>query len=414
METNIKTIVETLQLQRGLDKDVIIKAIESTLTSVVEKTYPYYINPTVQIDIEEGGQIVCSEFEIVKKPEHLEEEISLEDAKKIQPDAELGDIIIVDVSDKMDFSRIGAFLSKNTLVQKLSDFEREQKILQYEARIGTIMSGQVVEFVRNGGVMIDLSDAQALLPREEKPAFEKYTIGTTIEVLLKEISQKNMRTNLICSRTDDDFIIKLFEREIEEIRNNVVVIKAIAREPGFKTKVAVFSNDPKINANSACIGTRGVRIRHIVRELNKEKIDIISWSPHIETFVKNAFESSQPTDIVVDEETQTIYLTFKPEDHALAVGKKGVNVRLISKLVGYQIILEGNPKIDNPEMIENAKKDLGHIDLLTNYIDLFIKNKIYSLKDLSTLSINDIQSISEGELSEEQAQTILEFSKNSL
>ena len=414
METNLKTIVETLQLQRGLDKDIVIKAIEKTLTAVVEKRYPYYINPTVKINITEGKQIVSSEFEIVEKPEYLEEEISLENAKKIKADAKLGDIIFVDVSDKMDFSRIGASLSKNTLIQKLSDFEREQKILQYEARIDTIISGEVVEFVRNGGVMIDLSDAQALLPREERPSFEKYTIGSKIEVLLKEISQKNMRTNLICSRTDDKFIIKLFEREIEEIRNDVVVIKAIAREPGFKTKVAVFSNDPKINASSACIGTRGMRIRHIVRELNKEKIDIIPWSPNIEVFVKNSFENYPPIDIAIDEETETIYLTFKPEDHALAVGKRGVNVRLISKLIGYQIILEGNEKIDNPEMIEDAKKNLAKVELLTDYIDLFIKNKIYSIKDLCSLSIRDIQDISNDQLSDEQAQSILEFSKSTL
>ena len=386
----IETIIETLQLQRGLDKETVVKVIFKVLSESTRSLYPEYKNPTAIFKENEGFQIKAS-FIVKDIVEDPFSEIALAEAKKAVPSAKIGDVIDVEINDKDKSTRIGAKRVKQDILYALSNLEKEKKLENYKSRIGTIMQGHVVEHSKNGNIVIEFSDTEGILPRNERSYQERPPIGSPIYVLLKEISSDGMKTDLICSRADNEFIRQLFIREIEEIRNEFVEIKTIAREIGVRTKVSVHSKDLKINPTSACIGVRGSRIKHIVRELNREKVDVVLWDSNVQAFAKNAFAPLEPIEIVQDDENKTLYISFNPEDHPLAIGKKGVNIRLISQLIGYEINIEKNEQAKQNDA-ENSMS-LSQFGLDDDAIQKLTEEKILSPKEFASSKIEELEKI---------------------
>jgi len=265
-------------------------------------------------------------------------EIDLESARKIDPDVEIGEEI-VEVIDPQMFGRRLIASAKQNLAQKIRDFERENVLEEYKNRIGEIIIGDIHQ-INSRGIYINQDKTEVFLPRSEKIPNEILRRGQTVRVLIKEVveeAKKGRGPEIIVSRADKRFLIRLFELEVPEIYDGIVEIKAVARDPGERAKIAVESIDRRIDAVGACVGMKGVRIQAVVRELNGEKIDIINYSSEPEIFIARALTPAKPIKIIVNEEEKMAVAIIRDDEISLAIGKGGQNLRLASELTGYQI-----------------------------------------------------------------------------
>ncbi len=328
--------------ERGIDENVIIEALEAALVAAYKKNYYKGKNDApnvlVAIDRETGSIKVYAKKLVVEEPEDTREEMSLEDARKISGDYELGDIVNIEVTPK-DFGRMSAMTAKQVVTQRIREAERGIVYSDHAERSIGMVTGKII-LADDEKVYVDVEQydrTDAYLPKKEQPAGEVYTPGEVMRFYVSDIKSDAKSTQLILSRTHPGLVKKLFEKEVPEIAEGVVEIKGIAREGGSRTKIAVYSHDPDVDAQGACIGPKGIRVQAINDELKTEKIDIIKWSEDPAEYITSALSPSKVVSCTVNESEKSASVVVPEYQLSLAIGKSGQNVRLAAKLTGWKI-----------------------------------------------------------------------------
>lgn len=337
MNKDLIAIFEYLEREKGIKREIVIKAIEESLQAAARKSVKGAANVTVTIHPKTGNIDVFCEKEIVDDVEVSSQEISLEEARKIDPDCEIGQFIDVMVTPK-DFGRIAAQKARQIITQKLRGAERDVIYEEYRHRANELISGTVKRFVKGSNIIIDLGKVEAMMPTREYPKTENYQIGDKVLALLQEVKDtENGGAEVILSRSSPEFVRQLFIQEVPEVSDGTIIIDKIVRDGGYRTKLTVRSTDSKVDPVGACVGMRGNRVKNIVRELHNEKIDIIPFSNDPIELLQNALSPIEIRKINLNEDEKIISIVVDDDDFATVIGKKGMNARLNSRLIGYGI-----------------------------------------------------------------------------
>ncbi len=349
--------LEQIEKEKGIGMEVLKEAIEAALVSAYKKHFGSSHNVDVNIDAETGDIRVFSKKTVMEKPENDLTEISLRDAGKISPTAELGDIVDIEVTPK-NFGRIAAQTAKQVVVQRIREAERGIIYDEFINRENELINGMTQRWEKNN-VMIDLGRVEAILPPAEQIHTEDYSPGNRIRVYIVEVKKTTKGPQIIVSRTHPGLVKRLFELEVPEIHNGLVQIKGIAREAGARTKIAVHSMDPNVDPVGACVGPKGIRVQSVVNELRGEKIDIIKWSDDVNEFIANSLSPAKVLGVTTDEEQKSATVVVKEYQLSLAIGKEGQNARLAAKITGWRIDIKSEDQIesaaDTEGIIEPAK-----------------------------------------------------------
>lgn len=337
MNKDLIAIFEYLEREKGIKREIVISAIEESLRAAARKSITGASNVTVHINPKTGNIEVFCEKEIVDDVEVPAQEISLDDARIIDPDCEIGQFIDI-VATPKEFGRIAAQKARQIISQKLRGAERDVIYEEYRHRMNELISGTVKRFVRGSNVIVDLGKVEAIMPTRQYPKTEKYQIGDKVLALLLEVNDtENGGAEVILSRSHPEFVRQLMVQEVPEINDGTVIIDKIVREAGYRTKLTVRSMDMKVDPVGACVGMRGSRVKNVVRELHNEKIDIIPYSQDSVELLQNALAPIEIRKISVNEDEEQISIVVEDDDFAAVIGKKGMNARLNSQLIGYEL-----------------------------------------------------------------------------
>ena len=328
-------VADAVARDKGIDRDEVLQAMEQAIQKAGRSKFGQEYDIRAEID-RKSGEIKLMRFREVADPVVNEAtQIALEAAKKINPEAEIGDFL-TDPLPPIDFGRIAAQTAKQVIVQKVRDAERARQFNEYKDRVGEIVNG-LVKRVEFGNVIVDLGRAEAILRRDELLPRETFRQGERVRAYIYDVRQEVRGPQIFLSRTHPQFMAKLFAQEVPEIYDGIIEIRAVARDPGSRAKIAVISNDSGIDPVGACVGMRGSRVQAVVAELQGEKIDIIPWSQDPATFVVNALAPAEVAKVVMDEEQRRIEVVVPDDQLSLAIGRRGQNVRLASQLTGWDI-----------------------------------------------------------------------------
>jgi transcription termination/antitermination protein NusA len=340
MISELKALFEYYEKEKGIDRARMVEALSSALLAASKRSIGPARELRIDIDPDKGNIKAWAKLLAVEKVTNPFEEISLSVARKrIKPEAQIGDEIDVEVTPK-DFGRIAAQTAKQTMMQRLREVEKANLYEEFKDRTGDVVSGTIRRFDKSD-VVVDLGKFEGVMPSRERVPTEDYTIGDRMRFYVKAVERNTQRgPEIILSRSHVNFVRRLFEFEVSEIADRTVEIVSIAREPGYRTKVAVHSGDSKVDPVGACVGLKGARVKNIVRELNNEKVDIIRWSADPEEFVREALKPIKILSIQVDNANKTIHLTVREDELSKAIGRKGQNARLTHRLVGYELAIE--------------------------------------------------------------------------
>jgi len=352
---NLKHAIEQLVKEKGIDRQVVLEAMEQAVLTAANKKYRNTRDLEAHYN-HESGEVELFEFvTVVEEVQDSYKEICLEEAHEIDPEAEFGDSL----GEKLDasgFSRIAAQTAKQVIIQKVREAERETIYNEYSDRVWEIITGMVRRFEK-GELLIDLGRAEAVLPAKEQMPREVYRPGDRIRAIITGISMTTKGPQIMLSRTHPSMLAKLFEAEVPEIAEGIVEINAIVRDPGSRSKIAVSSNDRDVDPVGACVGMRGARVQNVVSELRGEKIDIIPWSEDIARFACNALSPAQVSKVFVDEEKRVLEIIVPDDQLSLAIGKRGQNVSLAARLTGCRIDIKSESKVAEAELQEFASYD---------------------------------------------------------
>jgi N utilization substance protein A len=357
VETNIsiKHAIEQIVKEKGIDRQVVLEAMEQAVLSAANKKYRNTRDLEARYN-PDTGEVELFEFvTVVDEVQDSYKEIGLEEAREIDPDVEIGDSL----GEKLDasgFSRIAAQTAKQVIIQKVREAERETIFNEYSDRQWEIITGMVRRFEK-GDLLVDLGRAEAVLPSKEQMPREVYRPGDRIRAIITEIRMTTKGPQIILSRTHPSMLAKLFEAEVPEIAEGIVEINAIVRDSGSRAKIAVSSNDSDVDPVGACVGMRGARVQNVVSELRGEKIDIIPWSEDIARFACNALSPAQVSKVFVDEENRNLEVIVADDQLSLAIGKRGQNVSLAARLTGCRIDIKSESKAAEAELQEYASFD---------------------------------------------------------
>ncbi|NQU60095.1 MAG: transcription termination/antitermination protein NusA [Rhodospirillales bacterium] len=331
-------VAEAVARDKGIEREEVLEAMEQAIQKAGRSKYGHEHDIRATINRSTGEIGLARYVEVVETPEEIENEITQIDqaaAKKKEKDAEAGDYL-VDALPPIDFGRIAAQTAKQVIVQKVREAERTRQFDEYKHRIGEVVNG-LVKRIEYGNVVVDLSRAEAMLRRDESIPREHFNTGDRVRAYIVDVREEARGPQIFLSRTHPQFMAKLFAQEVPEIYDGIIEIKAVARDPGSRAKIAVLSNDSSIDPVGPCIGMRGSRVQAVVGELQGEKIDIIQWSPDPAAFIVNALAPAEVSKVVLDEETNRIEVVVPDEQLSLAIGRRGQNVRLASQLSGWDI-----------------------------------------------------------------------------
>jgi len=333
--TELKRIIDQISRDKGIDKDILVSTLEDAIRSAARKKLGQNREFEVAYN-DEDGEIEVFEFkDVVEVIDDPDSQVSLEEGRSMDPDCQVGDQLGVKV-DTAEFGRIAAQSAKQVIIQRMKDAERDIVYEDYKDRKGEIISGMVLRFDK-GNLIVNLGRAEAVLPVREQTPREIYRPGDRIRAFVLDVKPIARGPQIILSRTHPQFLVELFKQEVPEMAEGVVQIKAVAREPGSRAKVAVYSQDQDIDPVGACVGMKGSRVQAVVQELRGEKIDIVPWDPDVARFICNALSPAEVARVVVDEARHTMEVVVPEEMLSLAIGKRGQNVRLSSKLTGWRV-----------------------------------------------------------------------------
>ena len=340
MTNDIVALIDYYEKEKGIDRDKVVAALEYAFISAYRKMVPGADAIEVlraDVNTKKGETRIFASLTAVADEEQTDKfnQVPVKLAIRRKPDVQPGDILEFDVTPK-DFGRIAVQTAKQTMMQRLRQAEKEMIYEEFKDRAGDIVSGTVRRFDRSD-VLIDLGKFEGVMPSRERVQTEDYNIGDRIRAYVVAVENEGRGPEIILSRSHPNFVRRLFEAEVNEISDRTVEIRGIAREAGYRTKVAVWSTDDKVDPVGACVGLRGARVKNIVRELNNEKVDIIRWSDDPEEFVREALKPAVLRSITVDQENRVIHVTVDEEDLSKAIGRRGQNARLSSRLMGWDV-----------------------------------------------------------------------------
>jgi N utilization substance protein A len=347
MSQEILAVLEYMEKERGIARADMIAAIVNAIKAAALKGVNSGQELKIEISPRNGQLKAWAVLKVVDSVSDPKLEIHVEKAQALKPGVQIGDVVEKEINPS-ELGRIAAQTARQAVMQKLRQFEKDRIYDDYKDSVGNIVTGTVRRRERND-IYIDLGKSEAVLPGREQVPGEEYQPGDRIRALLLAIESTPRGPELILSRGSPKFVRRLFEVEVGEIADGTVKIEAFAREPGYRTKIAVTSTDPKVDPVGACVGARGARVKTIVRELNGEKVDIINWFTDPKQMVLEAMKPAVPRDIVIDDRSKRILLRVATDDLAIAIGKKGQNARLTSRLIGWRIdIEEHKTEVVNP------------------------------------------------------------------
>jgi N utilization substance protein A len=358
MASDFLSAVTQIAAERGFDREKVFEALEEAIltayrkekfgTTRDEEGNKMGENLSAEVDRENGEFKLFANKEVVEEVEDDENQIALSEAELISPNVEIGDTVQIEIPSE-DLGRIAAQAAKQVVLQKMSEFERDAILEEYSDKVGEVFTA-LMQRMKRGEVVFEIGKATAIMPQEEQIGNEFYKVGQRYKVLLKDIDEGQ----IIVSRSDPEFLKELFKLEVPEIESGVVEIKAVAREAGMRSKIAVVSNQDGVDPIGSCVGQRGIRIANIMNELGEEKIDIIEWSEDPEEFVANALSPAKVNEVNIEEGVATVEVDA--DQLSLAIGKEGQNVRLAWKLTGMKIDIEGPEGETAAEMGDGVEK----------------------------------------------------------
>ena len=343
-----------IEKEKGIDKEIIFEAIETSLVSACKKNFGSSANIKVIINRETGDVKVYAQKEVVEEVEDAMQQMTLEEARNINPFCNLGDIVDIEVTPR-NFGRISAMTAKQVVVQKFREAEREILYNQYITKEKDIVTG-IVQRQERKNIIIQLGKIDAVLTPNEQMPGEIYHFMDRIKVYVLEVRQTTKGPQIFVSRTHPELVKRLFEQEVPEVHDGIVEIKSIAREAGSRTKMAVYSKDPNVDAVGACVGQNGYRVNVIVEELGGEKIDIINWSEDPKEFIAAALSPSKVIAVEINEEEQSAKIVVPDHQLSLAIGKEGQNARLSAKLTGWRIDIKSESQAKNMNFISSEEE----------------------------------------------------------
>jgi transcription termination/antitermination protein NusA len=387
-------VADTVARDKGIDRDEVLEAMEQAVQKAGRSKYGQEYDIRAEID-RRNGEIRLLRFrEVVETVENEATHIALEAAQRLNAEAEIGDFI-TDPLPPIDFGRIAAQTAKQVIVQKVRDAERQRQYKEFKDRVGEIVNG-LVKRVEFGNVVVDLGRAEAMLRRDELLPRESFRQGERVRAYIYDVREESRGPQIFLSRTHPQYMAKLFAQEVPEIYDGIIEIKAVARDPGSRAKIAVISRDSGIDPVGACVGMRGSRVQAVVGELQGEKIDIIPWSSDPATFVVNALAPAEVTKVVMDEEQRRIEVVVPDDQLSLAIGRRGQNVRLASQLTGWDIDILTEAEESERRTEEFRSRSQMFIDALD--IDdviahLLVTEGFGSLEEVAFVPVEDLAEI---------------------
>ncbi len=387
-------VADAVARDKGIDRDEVLEAMEQAIQKAGRSKYGHEHDIRAHIDRKTGEIQLARYIEVVEEVENEATQLPLAKALKKMPSAKLGDFI-VDPLPPIDFGRIAAQTAKQVIVQKVRDAERQRQFNEYKDRVGEISNG-LVKRVEFGNVIVDLGRAEALLRRDELIPRETFRTGDRVRAYIYDVRQEPRGPQIFLSRTHPTFMAKLFAQEVPEIYDGIIEIKAVARDPGSRAKIAVISHDSSIDPVGACVGMRGSRVQAVVAELQGEKIDIIPWSSEYATFVVNALAPAEVTKVVLDDENHAMEVVVPDDQLSLAIGRRGQNVRLASQLTGWSIDIMTEAEESerrNDEFRSRSKMFIDALDVDDVIAHLLVTEGFSTVEEVAFVPLEDLTGI---------------------
>ena len=373
--------------EKNIDRAHLGTIIEELFMVLIQKKYgEEYTNFSVIVNMDKGTIEIYQEKTVVQEVNNPVVEISLDDARKVEPDLDEGDPFI-EIIDPTNFGRRLISTAKQFLSQKIREIEKQSVYDEYIQLVGTIATGDIHQ-VRRDNVYINIDRVEIRLPKLEQIPSERYRRGGTIRALIKSVDLTPKGPDIIVSRADNDFLIRLFEMEVPEIEDGIIEIKNVARAPGDRSKIVVFSHDRRIDAVGACVGMRGSRIQSIVRELSGEKIDIINWSDQPEILVSRSLSPAKPVNLLIMEDRPYIMAVFSDEELPTAIGRNGQNINLASKVTGYTIDAVKQSEYEGPKVRTIYLDELAGLSI--NQVEVLAQADVHTASEFLESTADDI------------------------
>ncbi|MDZ4676177.1 MAG: transcription termination factor NusA [Oligoflexia bacterium] len=388
--SELTRMIDQVGKDKGIDKKIIIEAVEMAMETAARKKFGMNKEIEAQFN-EDSGEVELFEFKNVVDEIDVEDtDILLDDARKLDPEVQIGDSLGIKL-DTSQLGRIAAQTAKQIIVGRVRDAERDIIYAEFQERKGEIASG-IARRVERGAIVVDLGRTEAYLPQREQIPGEMFKPGDRIQGYISDVRQSLRGPQIIMSRSDDRYLMKLFEMEVPEIYDGIVEIKAAAREPGSRAKIAVISKDPSVDPVGACVGMKGSRVQNIVQELKGEKIDIVQWNEDHSRFVCNALAPAEVSKVIIDEGSREMDIVVPDNQLSLAIGKKGQNVRLAAKLTGWKLDILSETKVQakTQEAIFNLMLIPGISETMAQNI---YQSGFASLHEIAKASSEDLKQI---------------------
>jgi N utilization substance protein A len=358
--TNMTEAINQLIQDRGISEDLILRTIENTLVAAYKRRFGNADNAIVRFSDDNREVSIYAQKKIVDGVYDPVSEIDLEEARELDPDAEIGDELLIEVDPK-EFDRISVQSAKQTAHQSIREIQKDSLFSEYKDKVGEIIIGYY-QRERNGTIYVDLGKIEGIFPKKYQSPREIYHVNDRIKALITEVNKVPSGLQIVLSRTHTDFVRAIFELEVPEIYDKTVEIHKIVREPGYRTKLAVYSNREDVDPVGACVGLKGVRIQAVIRELEGEKIDILKYDPDPWKFIKNALSPAEVQDVIILDESKHQALAVVPEAQlSLAIGKQGLNVRLANRLVDWNIDVKTDVQFAEMDITRESRRAVSEL-----------------------------------------------------
>jgi N utilization substance protein A len=387
-------IADAVAREKSIDRKIVIQAMEDAIQKAAKSRYGAENDIRCEIDPKTGDTRLFRVLTVVEEVQSDSTEISLEEAKRRNPEAKIGDLI-AEPLPPLDFGRVAAQNAKQVIVQRVREAERERQYNEYKDRVGEIVNG-TVKRVEYGNVIVDLGRAEGIIRRDEMIPRENLRYGDRVRAYIYDVRREQRGPQIFLSRARPEFMAKLFAMEVPEIYDGVVEIKSVARDPGSRAKIAVISKDSSIDPVGACVGMRGQRVQAVVNELQGEKIDIIQWRPDAAEFIVNALAPAEVTKVVLDEDSNRIEVVVPESQLSLAIGRRGQNVRLASQLTGWDIdILTEQEESERrqKEFAERSQMFMEALDVDEVIAQLLVTEGFASIEEVAYVDLSEIAHI---------------------
>ena len=388
MQQDLNRVIEQVSKEKGIDKAILISALENAMVSAAKKTFGHQKKIEAQYNPEIGEVELFEAKLVVEEVKDSSVEITLQEAQeKLDPDAEVGDELLSKL-DTSSFGRIAAQAAKQNIVQRVRDAEREIIYNEFKGREGQLVNGIVQRFEKKN-IIVNLGRTDAILPEKEQVPRERYRQGDRIRAYIVSVEMTSRGPQIVLSRTHPGMLAKLFEQEVPEIYEGIVEVKGAAREPGGRAKIAVLSRDPDVDPVGACVGMKGTRVQAVVQELRGEKIDIVHWTADQAEYVCRALAPAKVSKIIIDDEGHNMEVVVPDDQLSLAIGKKGQNVRLASRLAGWRIDVRSESEAD--EETRRARISLGAVPGINDMVaELLYQSGFKSAEELAEADLETI------------------------